>query len=528
MTDSTRENWVKVKRALISVSNKTGIVEFARKLQDLDIEIISTGGTKKVLKENDIHVIPISSFTGAPEILNGRVKTLHPAVHAGLLHVRDNEDHLKEMKERNYKGIDMVVLNLYPFEETVKKEGASEDEIIENIDIGGPTMLRSAAKAFHYVAIVTDPLQYNAIIEEMEENTGSISFQTRLNLARQAFCRVAEYDNAISNYFACRGETPESEFPNSINISVKKMADLRYGENPHQKAALYSDPTTNLPSLTKAEVLGGKALSYNNYTDLEAVLSMVMDFQKPFAVVCKHQNPCGAAEAETLAEAYRLALEADPISAYGSVIALNQPVDMETAELLHQTQFVECILAPDYDEGVVERMKKKKTRRILRLPQILEGYPPKFVQYSFIKGGILAMDPDLYEVTGDDLKVVTEIAPTKEQIESLLFAFKVVKHVKSNAILLVQGKQTVGVGCGQTSRVDASVLAAMKAGERAKGSCLASDAFFPMRDGVDRAAEAGVKAIIQPGGSKRDDEAIQAANEHKIAMVFTGFRHFKH
>lgn len=529
MTDGTRENWIKIKRAIISVSDKTGVVEFAAKLQKLGVEIISTGGTKKVLKEHDIHVIPISSFTGAPEILGGRVKTLHPAVHAGLLYKRDDQDHLKELKEQNYKGIDLVVLNLYPFEETVKKEGATEDEIIENIDIGGPTMLRSAAKAYHYVAIVTDPSQYDKIAEELEENTGSISFNTRQNLARDAFCRVANYDRAISDYFECKGAPARQEdFPDLININVKKLADLRYGENPHQRASIYADPNTVLPSLTKAEVLGGKELSYNNYTDLEAVLGMVMDFKNPFAVVVKHQNPCGAAEADTLEEAYRLALDADPVSAYGSIIGLNKPVDMATAERLHATKFVECIIAPDYDEGVVERMKKKKTRRILRLPQIMDGYPGKFLQYSFIKGGLLAMDPDLFEVTEKDLKVVTEVAPTEDQIQSLLFAFKIVKHVKSNAILLVKGKQTVGVGGGQTSRVDASVLAAMKAGERAKGSCLASDAFFPMRDGVDEAAKAGVKAIIQPGGSKRDDEAIVAANEHKIAMVFTGIRHFKH
>jgi len=528
MADGSKEKWVKVRRALISVSDKSGIIEFARKLEELDIEIISTGGTKKVLKENGIQVIPISSFTGAPEILGGRVKTLHPAVHAGLLYMRDNEEHVEEMNSHNFKGIDLVILNLYPFEQTVKKENASEEEIIENIDIGGPTMLRSAGKAFPYTGVVTDPSQYSKIADELVENNGSISYSTRFELAKAAFCRVAAYDNAIADYFSC-GKTPEeSDFPDTVNISVKKLADLRYGENPHQRAAIYSDPGTTLPSLTKAEILGGKALSYNNYTDLEAVLAMVMDFRNPFAVVCKHQNPCGAAEADTLEEAYRLALEADPISAYGSVIALNKPVDMTTAERLHETQFVECILAPDYDEGVVERMKKKKTRRILRLPQIAAGYPHKFLQYNNIMGGLLAMDPDLYEVTKDDLNIVSEVTPSENQIESLLFAFKMVKHVKSNAILLVQGKQTVGVGCGQTSRVDASVLAAMKAGERAQGSCLASDAFFPMRDGVDAAAKAGVKAIIQPGGSKRDSEAIEAANEHRIAMVFTGYRHFRH
>ncbi|MBD3216807.1 MAG: bifunctional phosphoribosylaminoimidazolecarboxamide formyltransferase/IMP cyclohydrolase, partial [candidate division Zixibacteria bacterium] len=299
MSDGSKDKWIKIKRALISVSDKTGIIELATKLQDLGVEIISTGGTKKVLKENDIHVIPISSFTGAPEILSGRVKTLHPAVHAGLLHKREDEDHLKEMKEQNYKGIDMVILNLYPFEQTVQKEGVSEEEIIENIDIGGPTMLRSAAKAYHYATIVTDPSQYDRVIAELEENTGSISYRTRQNLAREAFCRVAQYDNAISDYFNCKAEAEAKEdFPTAININVTKVTDLRYGENPHQKAALYKDSSSALPSLTKAQVLSGKALSYNNYTDLEAVLSMIMDFKNPFAVVVKHQNPCGAAEAD--------------------------------------------------------------------------------------------------------------------------------------------------------------------------------------------------------------------------------------
>ena len=529
--DADRNNkWVKIRRALVSVSDKTGIVEFVKKLSSLDIEIISTGGTKKILKEAGIHVVPISSFTGAPEMLDGRVKTLHPAVHGGILFKRNNPEHIKQIKEQDMRPIDMVVINLYPFEETVAREGVTDDEIIENIDIGGPSMVRSAAKNYDDVIVITDPSQYEEVSQEMEESAGSVSYETRFNFARKAFELTSKYDTMIAGYFnrKAAGKEENDEFPNSLKFEYSRKASLRYGENPHQKAAIYAQVGRYGPSLIDAEVLGGKALSYNNYGDLEAVIGMLLDFDEPFACVVKHANPCGAAVAETPQEAYGLALESDPMSAYGSIIGINRLVDIETATLLHKTLFVECVLAPGYTDEALALMKKKKARRILALPAIEKGDNADRTHYSFLRGALLAQEPDVYKVTEEDLKVVTEVKPTKEQIKSLLFGFQIVRHIKSNAVVLVKGTQTVGVGCGQTSRVDASFLAAYKAGDRAKGAMLASDAFFPMRDGIDKAAEAGVAAIIQPGGSKRDPETIEAANEHKIAMVFTGIRHFKH
>ena len=532
MESNKKNGFVRVQRALLSVSDKTQIIEFAEKLAQFGIEIISTGGTKKKLKDAGIHVVPVSSFTGAPEILDGRVKTLHPAVHGGILHMRNNPAHVQEIKEHDIRPIDMVVVNLYPFEQTVARENATDDEIVENIDIGGPSMVRSAAKNHNDVVVITNPEQYAEILEEMAASDGSVSFETRLKLARKAFELTSRYDSAIARYFigrtAAPGDNDDEGFASSVDYGYTLHDSLRYGENPHQKAAIYAEIGRSGPSLVDAEILSGKALSYNNYNDIEAVLGMLMDFEEPFACVVKHTNPCGAAVADTCPEAYRLAYESDPMSAYGSIIGLNRPVDIETARLLHETPFVECILAPSYSDEAFALMKKKKARRLLALPSIETGDPPDWYGRSYIRGGMLVQQPDKYRVSRDDLTVVTEVKPTDEQIESMLFAFRIVKHIKSNAIVLVQGRQTVGVGCGQTSRVEASFLAAYKAGDRAKGSVLASDAFFPMRDGVDKAAESGVSAIIQPGGSKRDQEAIDAANEHGIAMVFTGIRHFKH
>ncbi len=517
-----------IRRALISVSDKTGIVEFAEKLSEMGVEIISTGGTKKMLKDAGVQVVPISSFTGAPEMLDGRVKTLHPAVHGGILFKRDDEKHCKQIAEHDMKPIDMIVVNLYPFEETLARKGATEEEIIENIDIGGPSMVRSAAKNHKDVVAVTNPNQYSKVLKEMAANDGEVSYETRFDLARQAFKLTARYDALIAGYFARQKKDKAESLPDTFKPEFARQSSLRYGENPHQEAAIYSLTGRSGPSLVDAEVLSGKELSYNNYVDIEAVLDMILDFEEPFACVVKHTNPCGAAIADTPAEAYKRALESDPMSAYGSIIGVNRFVDMETAKLLHETQFVECVLAPGYSDEAFALMKKKKARRLLALPGIEKVERETGMKYSYLRGGLLAQTADKYRVTEDDLKIVTEVKPTDEQMKSLLFAFQIVKHIKSNAIVLVQGTQTVGVGCGQTSRVDASFLAAHKAGERAKGAVLGSDAFFPMRDGVDAAAEAGVSAIIQPGGSKRDDEAIQAANEHKIAMVFTGIRHFKH
>lgn len=517
-----------IRRALVSVSDKTGIVEFAEKLSEMGVEIISTGGTKKMLKDAGVQVVPISSFTGAPEMLDGRVKTLHPSVHGGILFKRGNEEHCKQIAEHDMKPIDMVVVNLYPFEETLAKPDSTEEDIIENIDIGGPSMVRSAAKNHNDVVVVTSPNQYKPLLKEMESNDGEVSYETRFDLARRAFQLTARYDALIAGYFNRQKKDKAEALPDTLKPEYTRQSSLRYGENPHQEAAIYSLSGRSGPSLVDAKVLSGKELSYNNYVDIEAVLDMLLDFEEPFACVVKHTNPCGAAVADTPAEAYRRALESDPMSAYGSIIGVNRFVDIEVAKLLHETQFVECVLAPGFSDEAFALMKKKKARRLLELPGIDKAETKTGVKYSHLRGGLLAQTTDRYKVTENDLKVVTEVKPTDEQIKSLLFAFQIVKHIKSNAIVLVQGTQTVGVGCGQTSRVDASFLAAHKAGDRAKGAVLGSDAFFPMRDGVDAAAEAGVSAIIQPGGSKRDDEAIEAANEHKIAMVFTGIRHFKH
>ncbi len=519
---------VKVGRALISVSDKTGIVEFAEELSRFGIEIISTGGTKKILKEAGIQAVPVSSFTGAPELLDGRVKTLHPAVHGGILYKRDDPEHERQLKQHDMRPIDMVVINLYPFEQVSARGDATDDEILENIDIGGPSMVRSAAKNHTDVVVVTSPSQYAALIKEMTASGGSVSYETRFRLAARAFAVTARYDSLIAGYFDRRAGAEDDELPNSVKPEYVRQQALRYGENPHQKAAVYSLVGRRCLSLVDADVLGGKALSYNNYVDLEAVLDMLLDFDEPFACVVKHTNPCGAAVADTPQEAYRLALESDPMSAYGSIIGVNRVIDIETAKLLHETEFVECILAPGYAEDALTLMRKKKTRRLLAISGIGSSTQLDPLKYSYLRGGLLVQSRDSYKVTEKDLETVSEVKPTSEQIRSMLFAFQIVKHIKSNAIVLVKGKQTVGVGCGQTSRVDASFLAAYKAGDRAKGAVLASDAFFPMRDGVDRAADAGVAAIIQPGGSKRDPDAIAAANEHGIVMVFTGIRHFKH
>jgi len=519
---------VKVRRALLSVSDKTGIVDFAKKLSEMGIELISTGGTKKLIKESGIQVLPISSFTGAPEMLDGRVKTLHPAVHGGILFKRDNGDHVKQMAEQDMRAIDMVVVNLYPFEQTMANPDSTHEEIVEQIDIGGPSMIRSAAKNYPDVVVVTSPSTYKPLVRELESSDGEVSFETRADLSSRAFQLTARYDAVIAGYFSRRAESKAEELPDRFNPEYTRVTSLRYGENPHQSAAIYALTGRSGPSLVDAQVLAGKELSYNNYGDLEAVLEMILDFEEPFACVVKHANPCGAATAENVKEAYRLALDSDPKSAYGSIIGINRFVDIETAELLHQTQFVECILAPGYSDEALALMKKKKARRILALPGIEKVEKPPIVRYSFLRGGALAQDSDKHTVVESELNIVTVAKPDSELIESMLFSFQIVKHIKSNAIVLVQGTQTVGVGCGQTSRVDAVELAVKKAEQRAKNAVVGSDAFFPMRDVGDAAAEAGVKAIIQPGGSKRDDEAIEAANEHGIIMALTGIRHFKH
>jgi phosphoribosylaminoimidazolecarboxamide formyltransferase/IMP cyclohydrolase len=522
---SEEKDLIKIKRALISVSDKSGLVELARQLSSLGIEIISTGGTLNELKRNGIKVISISSFTDFPEILGGRVKTLHPKVFGGILALREDKEHKEEVKEQKLKLIDLVVVNLYPFEKTVSKPEVTDFEAVENIDIGGVSLIRAAAKNYNYVAVVTKPEEYEKIINEIKENKGSLSLATRYGLALEAFKHTAHYDSGISNYFE-RKEI--KEFPSFLNPFYEKVQDLRYGENPHQRSALYKVPDFAGPSIATSQILSGKELSYNNIVDLDSALNMIGDFEKPFACILKHNNPCGAACADTLVQAYEDALASDPVSAYGGIIGLNRIVDMEAAQKIDQTFFVECVLAPGYEEKALELLVKKKNRRFLACPDLLKGRTKGQKVYKMIKGGTLLQDADEYQLKESELKVVTQTQPTSEQMKSLLFAWKMVRHIKSNAILLVQGEKTVGVGAGQMSRVDSVIISVRKAGERAKGSVLASDAFFPMRDGVDEAVKAGVKAIIQPGGSKGDPEVIKAANEHNIVMVFTGIRHFRH
>jgi len=519
---------IRIRRALISVSDKAGISDLGRALAGHGVEIISTGGTLAALKKEDIQALSVSTFTGAPEILGGRVKTLHPKVHAGILFRRDSEADMAEMTHQECKAIDMVVVNLYPFEKVVADHQSTEQEIIENIDIGGPSMIRAAAKNFSGVVVVTDPADYSGIIEELDKNDGAIGMELRKRLAIKAFGLSSRYDRAIFEYFQ-HGRRKEGErFPSELSVSYNLQSGLRYGENPHQEAAFYSEAGFGGPSLVGARILSGKELSFNNIGDLDATLEMLLDFEEPFACVLKHANPCGAAVGRTLAEAYERALASDPLSAFGSIIGLNKPVDMETARLVHETHFVECILAPGYDEDVFELMKKKKARRILALPGILKGRPKGEMVFKFVRGGLLCQTADEVLQGESDLKVVTKRKPTNGELQSLLFAWKVVKHTKSNAIVLVKDGATVGIGMGQTSRVDASALAVKRAGDRARGAVLASDAFFPMPDGVEVATEAGVTAFIQPGGSKGDQQAIEAADRAGAAMVFTGIRHFKH
>jgi len=514
-----------IKRALISVYDKTGIEKLAGYLNKKGVEIVSSGGTYETLKQADINVKKVSDITGSSEILSGRVKTLHPAIHAGIL---AKADQLDELSSHNLPLFDLVVVNLYPFEK-VAAEGAGLDQALENIDIGGPTMLRAAAKNFPRVTVLCNPSDYDSLIDQMESNNGDTTPVFRHQMALRVFSRISCYDSKITQFLA--GQTGSTEnadtFIDSFSTSFMKKNVLRYGENPHQKAALYAEPGYRYTSLADARILAGKELSFNNLWDLEAALQMILDFDQPFAVVIKHTNPCGAAVGETLAEAYHKALASDPLSAFGSVIGLNRVVDIDTARLLHETHFVECIIAPDYEPEALALMRKKKARRLVSVGQ-LNPPPDDYLEMRRILGGALVQTRDIDEITGNDLKLVTKVTPTPEQIQDLLFGFKLVKHVKSNAVLICKDGATVGVGMGQTSRVDASLIAIRKAGDRAKGAVAASDAFFPMPDGLEVLAEAGVKAVIQPGGSKGDPDVIAAADKAGIAMVFTGMRHFKH
>ncbi|TYS55552.1 bifunctional phosphoribosylaminoimidazolecarboxamide formyltransferase/IMP cyclohydrolase [Sutcliffiella horikoshii] len=508
-------------RALVSVSNKEGIVPFVQQLVDLGVEVISTGGTKKVLQDNGVKVIGISEVTGFPEILDGRVKTLHPMIHGGLLAMRDNESHQAQLAEHGITPIDLVVVNLYPFKETIAKADSTFEDAIENIDIGGPTMLRAAAKNHKDVAVLVDPSDYEGVISELKES-GKVEVATRRRLAAKVFRHTAAYDAMISNYLT---EAVEEKHPESLTVTFEKKQDLRYGENPHQKAAFYQAPLASEFSIASAEQLHGKELSYNNINDADAALQIVKEFKDPAVVAVKHMNPCGVGTGATTVEAYRRAYEADPVSIFGGIIAFNTEVDKETAELLHEL-FLEIVIAPSFSEDALAVLKQKKNIRLLLVD--MNGAGVMQSRMVSVRGGLLVQDEDQFGLEDAKVTIPTKREPTEQEWADLKLAWKVVKHVKSNAIVLAKEGQTVGVGAGQMNRVGAAKIAIEQAGEKAVGSALGSDAFFPMNDTVEAAAKAGVTAIIQPGGSIKDEDSIKKADEYGITMVFTGMRHFKH
>jgi phosphoribosylaminoimidazolecarboxamide formyltransferase / IMP cyclohydrolase len=519
----------RIQRAILSVTDKTGLVDFARQLSSLGIELTSTGGTAKLLRDSGIAVKDISELTGFPEMLDGRVKTLHPKVHGGILHRREIPAHVAAVAEHGIRPIDMVVVNLYAFEKTAARPGVAFEELIENIDIGGPSMIRSAAKNFHDVAVVTSPADYPAIAEELARSGGALSLETKWKLAQKAFATTAAYDSAIASTLERVPDVKNFQlstaeaFPQTLRLSFQKTLDLRYGENPHQKAAMYSDGSGG--GVANARQLQGKELSYNNIVDLQAAWDLAQEFDPDETAVCaiiKHTNPAGTATGKTLAEAYKRALECDPVSAFGGVIGVNRAIDGEVAEEMHKL-FLEVIAAPAFDDAAKARFAIKKNLRLVEV----KAAPQKWILKN-VSGGILLQDNDSRPLQDIDLKVVTQRAPTPEETRALLFAWKVCKHVKSNAIVYARDGQTVGVGAGQMSRVDSAKIGAMKAQLPLQGTVAASDAFFPFPDGVEEIARAGATAIIQPGGSQRDPEVIAAADRLGLAMLFTGVRHFRH
>jgi phosphoribosylaminoimidazolecarboxamide formyltransferase/IMP cyclohydrolase len=564
MTEQNSEELRHIRRALLSVSDKTGLVEFARTLQGFGVEILSTGGTAKALRDAGLDVRDVSDVTGFPEMMDGRVKTLHPRIHGGILAVRDNPEHARALEEHRIEPIDMVVINLYPFEQTVAREGVTLEEAVEQIDIGGPSMVRSAAKNWHDVAVVTSADSYAEVTKELESNEGALSSKTRAWLAQDAFQLTARYDFAISRFLEAsfspalrrpeattsarttelNGTLTESFFfeefykfaaldvgaiasgieklPPAGELLLRESADLRYGENPHQAAALYR--LGDEEGIAQAELLGGKEMSFNNYVDADAAWQLVCDFDVAACAIIKHTNPSGVGTGASLEEAYRRAHATDPVSAFGGVVAFNRMVDELAARALTDI-FTEVVVAPDFDEAAVEILKSKKNLRILRAGK---AHPPEGLDFKRITGGVLVQTRDTHRLAREDLKLVTQRAPTEEEVEALLFAWTVCKHTKSNAIVYARAGQTVGVGAGQMSRVDSVRLGAMRAQLPVRGSVLASDAFFPFRDGIDEAAKHGITAVIQPGGSVRDEEVVAAADEHGLAMVFTGVRHFRH
>ncbi len=506
-----------MKRALISVSNKEGIVEFARGLEKLGYEIISTGGTFAALKEAGVNVKQVAEITGFPEILDGRVKTLHPKVHGGIL-ARRIPDHIQQLEENQIEAIDIVAVNLYPFRETVARPDVSMDEAIENIDIGGPSMLRSAAKNFKDVIVLVKPEFYNAVLKELESN-GDLSQEMRMKLALEAFSHTAAYDAMISSYLA---GLSDSGFRDNLILAGEKVYELRYGENPHQKACFYRNMTPG-KGLADARQLNGKELSYNNIIDTQAAWDLVKEFNETACVIVKHTNPCGTAVAETLDEAFVRAFAGDSKSAYGGIIAFNRPVDLKTAQKA-AGPFMEVIIAPSYDDDALAVLQAKKNLRVLEMP-VSSG---DSLMLRTVEGGFVVQESDRKQLDVNDLKVVTETVPTAEQLQELAFAWTIVKHVKSNAIVISRDKMSIGVGAGQMNRVGSAAIALEHAGDKCEGAVMASDAFFPFKDTVEMAARYGIKAIIQPGGSIRDEESIEECNKHGIAMVFTGIRHFKH
>jgi phosphoribosylaminoimidazolecarboxamide formyltransferase/IMP cyclohydrolase len=563
MSDNQELGLRKIHRALISVSDKTGIVDFARELQSFGVEIISTGGTAKTLREAGIEVRDVSDVTGFPEMMDGRVKTLHPKIHGGLLAVRDNTEHMAATEKNGIEPIDMVVINLYPFEQTVERDDVTTEEAIEQIDIGGPALIRSAAKNYRDVAVVTSPEIYRQIRTELIVDDGALTLATREQLARLAFMRTAIYDSAIFPYLtanlegakdsklfppipellapmqtymnlfssamkAMTGEqfpaTVDEQFEDHCRLSLDKLTDLRYGENPHQSAGLYEDRGNDALGVANAELLSGKEMSFNNYVDADAAWQLVCDFDELACTIIKHTNPAGTALGGNTEDAYRKALACDPVSAFGGIVAFNRRVDEAAARALTEN-FVEVIIAPDYENAALEVLQKKKNLRVLRAgePEAAAG-----LEYKQISGGMLVQTRDTHKLKREDLKVVSSRAPSEKEIDDLLFAWTVCKHTKSNAIVYARDRQAVGVGAGQMSRVDSVKIGAMRAQLPLAGSVLASDAFFPFRDGIDEAAKHGITAVIQPGGSMRDSEVIAAADEHGLAMVFTGIRHFKH
>lgn len=512
---------LKIQRALISVSDKKGIIEFASALHALGVELISTGGTYSLLVQNNIPAKQISDITGFPEILDGRVKTLHPVVHAGLLAVMDNPAHVQQLKTHGINPIDLVVVNLYPFEETIAKPNVHLEEAIENIDIGGPTMLRSAAKNYRFTAVIVNSARYQSFLTELKQRGGYVSEETCFELAKEVFQHTAHYDTKIAEYLTKKTAQQQITFPETFSISLKKSQDLRYGENPHQTATLYG---TFERSLKK---LHGKELSFNNIIDASAAVNLVAEFEEPTVVIIKHTNPCGVASAATLEKAYRKAFATDTKAPFGGIIAVNRPLDMNAAQAMNEI-FTEIILAPDFEPGVLDFLMKKKDRRLI---QIMQGEMEQHWDIRSVPGGLLVQSKDCIKLNEQHYKVVTQRQPTADELEAMKFTWKVVKHVKSNAIVYGLKDRTLAIGAGQMSRVDSSKIAVFKSKESGlslQGSVVASDAFFPFADGLLEAVSAGATAVIQPGGSVRDEEVITAANEHHIAMIFTGIRHFRH